>query len=57
MQLRHRTRLIFKLLLNDDKAGKPEGIHLVIGRRVKVLIRLRPWRLYCHRVADVDGTR
>lgn len=22
-----------KLLLNDDKAGKPEGIHLVIGRR------------------------
>ena len=20
-----------KLLLNDDKAGKPEGIHLVIG--------------------------
>jgi hypothetical protein len=20
-------------LLNDDKAGKPEGIHLVIGRR------------------------
>ena len=22
-----------KLLLNDDKAGKPEGIHLMIGRR------------------------
>jgi hypothetical protein len=22
-----------KLLLNDDKAGKPEGIHLVIGQR------------------------
>ena len=22
-----------KLLLNDDNAGKPEGIHLVIGRR------------------------
>jgi phosphoglycolate phosphatase-like HAD superfamily hydrolase len=22
-----------RLLLNDDKAGKPEGIHLVIGRR------------------------
>ena len=22
-----------KLLLNDDEAGKPEGIHLVIGRR------------------------
>jgi phosphoglycolate phosphatase-like HAD superfamily hydrolase len=22
-----------KLLLNDDKAGKPEGIHMVIGRR------------------------
>jgi hypothetical protein len=22
-----------KLLLNDDRAGKPEGIHLVIGRR------------------------
>src|SRR6185503_6109617 len=22
-----------KLLLNDDSAGKPEGIHLVIGRR------------------------
>jgi hypothetical protein len=22
-----------KLLLNDDHAGKPEGIHLVIGRR------------------------
>jgi len=22
-----------KLLLNDDKGGKPEGIHLVIGRR------------------------
>ena len=22
-----------KLLLNDDKAGKPEGIHLLIGRR------------------------
>jgi phosphoglycolate phosphatase-like HAD superfamily hydrolase len=22
-----------KLILNDDKAGKPEGIHLVIGRR------------------------
>ena len=22
-----------KLLLNDDKAGKPAGIHLVIGRR------------------------
>lgn len=22
-----------KLLLNDDKAGKPQGIHLVIGRR------------------------
>jgi hypothetical protein len=22
-----------KLLLNDDKAGKPEGIHLIIGRR------------------------
>src|SRR5262245_14219969 len=24
---------VAKLLLNDDKAGKPEGIHLVIGRR------------------------
>ncbi|MCE9534281.1 MAG: haloacid dehalogenase-like hydrolase [Planctomycetes bacterium] len=22
-----------KLLLNDDKAGKPEGIHMIIGRR------------------------
>jgi hypothetical protein len=22
-----------RLLLNDDKAGKPEGIHLIIGRR------------------------
>ena len=22
-----------KLLLNDDKAGKPEGIHFVVGRR------------------------
>ena len=22
-----------RLLLNDDKAGKPEGIHLMIGRR------------------------
>jgi hypothetical protein len=22
-----------KLLLNDDQAGKPEGIHLMIGRR------------------------
>jgi hypothetical protein len=22
-----------KLLLNDDKTGKPEGIHLMIGRR------------------------
>jgi phosphoglycolate phosphatase-like HAD superfamily hydrolase len=22
-----------KLLLNDDKAGKPEGIHLIVGRR------------------------
>ena len=22
-----------KLLLNDDSAGKPEGIHLMIGRR------------------------
>jgi haloacid dehalogenase-like hydrolase len=22
-----------KLILNDDKAGKPEGIHLMIGRR------------------------
>src|SRR5262249_59297107 len=22
-----------KLLLNDDNAGKPEGIHLMIGRR------------------------
>ena len=22
-----------KLLLNDDHAGKPEGIHLMIGRR------------------------
>jgi hypothetical protein len=22
-----------KLLLNDDKAGKPEGIHMMIGRR------------------------
>jgi len=22
-----------KLLLNDDNAGKPEGIHLIIGRR------------------------
>jgi hypothetical protein len=21
-----------KLLLNDDKAGRPEGIHLIIGR-------------------------
>src|SRR5271154_4202883 len=25
-----------KLLLDDDKAGKPEGIHLVIGRRPQV---------------------
>jgi phosphoserine phosphatase len=25
-----------KLLLNDDKAGKPEGIHLMIGRRPHV---------------------
>jgi phosphoglycolate phosphatase-like HAD superfamily hydrolase len=25
-----------KLLLNDDKAGKPEGIHLMIGRRPTV---------------------
>ena len=24
---------VAKLLLNDDKAGKPEGIHLMIGRR------------------------
>jgi hypothetical protein len=24
---------VAKLLLLDDKAGKPEGIHLVIGRR------------------------
>jgi phosphoglycolate phosphatase-like HAD superfamily hydrolase len=24
---------VAKFLLNDDKAGKPEGIHLVIGRR------------------------
>ena len=22
-----------KLLLNDDNAGKPEGIHLMVGRR------------------------
>ena len=25
-----------KLLLNDDEAGKPEGIHLVIGRRPRL---------------------
>ncbi len=28
-----------KLLLNDDKAGKPEGIHLMIGRRPRCRIR------------------
>jgi phosphoserine phosphatase len=27
-----------KLLLNDDKAGKPEGIHLMIGRRPVVAV-------------------
>ena len=34
-----------ELLLNDDNAGKPEGIHLVIGRRPLCRIRqldLRP---------------
>ncbi len=25
-----------KLLLNDDKAGKPEGIHLMIGRQPRL---------------------
>ena len=28
-----------KLLLNDDQAGKPEGIHLMIGRRPVVGVR------------------
>ena len=31
-----------KLLLNDDKAGKPEGIHLVIGRRPHAAQLRRP---------------
>src|ERR1700747_1660193 len=28
-----------ELLLNDDNAGKPEGIHLVIGCRIRQLDR------------------
>ena len=28
-----------KLLLNDDQAGKPEGIHLMIGRRPRAAVR------------------
>ena len=51
-----------KLLLNDDKAGKPEGIHLVIGRRprfafgnspatskcwnIRRRVRARDWRCW-----------
>ena len=31
-----------KLLLNDNNAGKPEGIHLIIGRRPYA----RVWQLY-----------
>ena len=31
-----------KLLLNDDSAGKPEGIHLVIGRRPTSPSAIRP---------------
>ena len=30
-----------KLLLNDDKAGKPEGIHLMIGRRPHAAFGIR----------------
>lgn len=31
-----------KLLLNDDNAGKPEGIHLMIGRRPYAASATRP---------------
>ena len=31
-----------KLLLNDDNAGKPEGIHLMIGRRPSRRSAIRP---------------
>ena len=31
-----------KLLLNDDDAGKPEGIHLMIGRRPYAPSAIRP---------------
>ena len=33
-----------ELLLNDDKAGKPEGIHLMIGRRPHAALRQLGWR-------------
>ena len=31
-----------KLLLNDNNAGKPEGIHLMIGRRPTQRLAIRP---------------
>lgn len=36
-----------KLLLNDDNAGKPEGIHLMIGRRTMPRLATRPATCRC----------
>ena len=36
-----------KLLLNDDNAGKPEGIHLMIGRRPMPRLATRPATSRC----------
>jgi hypothetical protein len=36
-----------KLLLNDNDAGKPEGIHLMIGRRPSPRLATRPATARC----------
>ena len=48
-----------KLLLNDNKAGKPEGIHLMIGRRPRDGVRqLRPATSRCSNTPTAgDGAR
>jgi len=46
------------LLLNDDKAGKPEGIHLVIGRRPRFAFGNSSGdREMCEYVTAGDGAR
>jgi hypothetical protein len=46
-----------KLLLNDDKAGKPEGIHLMIGRRRLLVLHDDGQREYQTLILVREGQR